>query len=161
MAIKNRTELATLLAQTILEGGRRTTADKLTEMIEALVESCPNISADKNQPDGYAGLDSSGKMTASQLAQSPSNGSIFTDAGTFKKRRATAASFDGDGGTTDFTVAHGLGVTPTVVLITPTSNNGAALFYISTKDATNFTVKYKIAPIVGTGNVTFDWEAWE
>ena len=68
------------------------------------------------------------------------------------------ATFDGDGTTTQFTIAHGLVSTPSNVQITPRSADAAGDFYV-TVDDTNIYVNYSSAPPSGSDNVVLGWEA--
>lgn len=63
----------------------------------------------------------------------------------------------GDGVTTSFNIAHGLGGTPKV-LLTAIGADAAGYAYI-TVDATNITIVYNIAPASGTNNLKFNWQA--
>ena len=69
-----------------------------------------------------------------------------------------AATFSGDGTTTQFTIAHGLVSTPSNVQVTPRSADAAGDFYV-TIDSTNIYVNYSSAPASGTDNVKLDWKA--
>lgn len=57
---------------------------------------------------------------------------------------------------TAFTIAHGLGATPTYFSVTPGNLLSAALFYV-TADATNLTVTFAAAPL--TGALSLRWVA--
>ena len=67
-------------------------------------------------------------------------------------------TFDGDGTTTKFTIAHGLVSTPSNVQVTPRSADAAGDFYV-TVDDTNIYVNYSSAPPSGSDNVVLGWEA--
>lgn len=69
------------------------------------------------------------------------------------------ATFSGTGILTTFTIAHGLGGTPTRYVVSPASSIAAALYYV-TVDATNLTVTYLVAPGTGTNNISLNWHAW-
>jgi len=69
-----------------------------------------------------------------------------------------AATFSGDGTTTQFSIAHGLVSTPTKVLVTPMTADAASDFYV-TVDDTNIYINYKSAPPSGTDNLKFSWYA--
>jgi hypothetical protein len=72
-----------------------------------------------------------------------------------------SASFDGDGATTTFTVTTALGSTPSQVLTTATSPASSSFAYVTNKTATTFDIVFLVAPVIGTGNVTFDWVAYK
>lgn len=65
---------------------------------------------------------------------------------------------NGNGATTSFAIAHGLGFTPTHRSVQPRSEvaNGAR---ITAVDATNITVGFTTAPPTGTGNIKLHWVA--
>ena len=69
-------------------------------------------------------------------------------------------SFDGDGSTTEFQIAHGLFEKPETWQITPTSED-ATLISNVTADSSSLIVKFDSAPPPGTENVSFSWEASE
>lgn len=73
-------------------------------------------------------------------------------------RRKAQATFSGNGTTTAFVIAHGLGSTPVLVNLTPGSAAANGAFY-ATADATNITITYTAAPASGTNNVVLWWEA--
>ena len=67
-------------------------------------------------------------------------------------------TFNGDGITTQFKIAHGLISTPSKVLVTPASSDATGSFYV-TVDATYIYVNYTTAPLSGTNNVVLNWYA--
>ena len=73
-------------------------------------------------------------------------------------RNSGTATFNGDGTTTQFKIAHGLTSTPSKVLVTPASSNATGSFYV-TVDATYIYVNYLTAPPSGTNNVVLSWYA--
>lgn len=68
------------------------------------------------------------------------------------------ATLSGTGSATAFTIAHGLGGTPSSVRVTPGSSAASGAFY-ATADATNITVTYTAAPASGANNVVLNWQA--
>lgn len=68
------------------------------------------------------------------------------------------AQFNGTGSQTQFTIAHGLGVTPDFISVEAYSDDARGEF-TRLKDATNITITYAIAPPSGTNNVKFVWGA--
>ena len=74
------------------------------------------------------------------------------------RRNSGTATFNGDGTTTQFKIAHGLASTPSKVLVTPASSNATGSFYV-TADATYIYVNYTTAPPSGTNNVVLNWYA--
>ena len=73
-------------------------------------------------------------------------------------KNSGAATFSGDGTTTQFSIAHGLVSTPTKVLVTPMTADAASDFYV-TADDTKIYINYKSAPPSGTDNLKFSWYA--
>jgi len=68
------------------------------------------------------------------------------------------ATFSGDGTTTQFKIAHGLGGLPTLVVVTPASSDAKGNFYV-TVDSTYIYVNYSTAPPAGTDNIQLYWYA--
>lgn len=69
---------------------------------------------------------------------------------------------DGDGTTKVFTIAHGLGATPSFFSVLSVSTD-ASETYVVTADATNLTITFagfESPPPVGTGNLVWEWEAY-
>lgn len=64
----------------------------------------------------------------------------------------------GDASATTFTIAHGLGSAPGFYVVTPTSSDANADFWL-TVDSTNITVNYPFPPPSGTNNLTYVWRA--
>jgi hypothetical protein len=65
----------------------------------------------------------------------------------------------GNGVTTVFSIAHGLGGTPTSVSVTPASSAAAGQFRVSSVTSTNIVLTYTTAPMVGTDNLSWHWNA--
>lgn len=61
--------------------------------------------------------------------------------------------------TTSYTITHGLGFTPSAILIMPTSSNAAAISYVSAITSTTFTITFLTIPILGTNNISFTYLA--
>lgn len=78
--------------------------------------------------------------------------------GIIEKRKSGTSTQSGTGILTSFTIAHSLGATPTFLSVQAGSANAVGIAYV-TADATNITVYYDIAPLTGTNNLTFYWEA--
>ena len=70
----------------------------------------------------------------------------------------TSAAQSGDGSDTTFTIAHGLNITPTYVHAIPALNDAIGSYWL-TKDATNITVNYVVAPPSGSSNLQWYWRA--
>jgi hypothetical protein len=76
----------------------------------------------------------------------------------------------GNGSSTSFTIAHGLGATPTSAIAFPGSSAAAYIvgtfgansqgLYVSALDSTNITVTFVSAPPSGTNNLVFYWVAF-
>lgn len=84
---------------------------------------------------------------------------------TFSRRQGTHTA-SGNGSTKAFSVTTGLTasggtVTPTLsyVNIIPKAEGAMGYFYITSTDASAFTVNYAIAPPTGASNIVFYWEA--
>jgi hypothetical protein len=73
-----------------------------------------------------------------------------------KKRMGALATFSGDGSTTDFVIAHGLGVAPDVALVGEGSADAVGNKWWEV-DATNLTIHFLTAPPSGTDNVKLWW----
>ena len=67
-------------------------------------------------------------------------------------------TFNGDGSTTQFTIAHNLVSTPSKVQVTPMSADASGDYYV-TVDSSNIYVNYKTAPPSGTDNIKLSWYA--
>lgn len=65
--MSSRSQLVAILNQKVLSGGRRTTAQFVRDIVTACIASTSNITDDANQPNGYAALNSGGKINASVL----------------------------------------------------------------------------------------------
>lgn len=100
---------------------------------------------------GTAAINNNGSSTNKPIVL-VNTGWITENSGT-----ATVAS----GGPTTIVVAHGLSVTPAAkdIVATPTNNMGSATkFWISTIDATNFTINVDVSP-GASSTATFAWQA--
>lgn len=91
--------------------------------------------------------------------------STYTDVGAVFRRNKSpktensgSETFNGDGSTTQFIIAHGLASEPSKVQVTPMTEDAAGDFYV-TKDATNIYVNYLSAPPSGSNNVKLSWYA--
>src|SRR5579864_7966478 len=62
----------------------------------------------------------------------------------------------GSAGVFTFSIAHGLGLTPTYFAVTPASSDAQGIAWV-TADGLNITVHYNAAPPVGTNNLSFRW----
>jgi len=69
-----------------------------------------------------------------------------------------ASTKSGDAVTTSFTIAHGLGATPSYFNVVPINAASAGISY-QTADATNITIVYTVAPASGTNNLSFKYIA--
>ena len=68
------------------------------------------------------------------------------------------ATFSASGTTLTFSIAHGLGVTPSWINIQPGSSDAKLYDYI-TADSTYIYINFSLAPGSGTNNVKFYWAA--
>jgi hypothetical protein len=69
-----------------------------------------------------------------------------------------SSSKNGDASATTFTIAHGLGGTPTYISVVPNSADADSEYYL-TVDGTNITINYSFPPPTGTGNLLYFWRA--
>lgn len=74
-------------------------------------------------------------------------------------RNSGTATFSGDGTTTTFQIAHGLGSIPTNYFVQPLSSDAQSSTYNVSVDATYITITYTTAPAGGTDNLKFYWYA--
>lgn len=70
--------------------------------------------------------------------------------------KSGTATANGNASTAVFTIAHGLGMTPSYISVQGTSVDTDDDFYFSA-DATNITVTFAFPPPTGTSNLTFIW----
>jgi len=66
------------------------------------------------------------------------------------------STFNGTGFVSAFTVTHGLGFTPAQVYVQARTANAAAN-WVTSITSTQFTVNFSTIPLLGTGNIVFDW----
>jgi hypothetical protein len=93
--------------------------------------------------------------TANQALRTNSGGTDIAWA-TLNSENAGTALASGNGSTTTFNVAHGLGSTPYMAHIQCSTHTNTFTY---TYDATNITVVFGTAPATGTNNVKFQWRA--
>lgn len=67
-------------------------------------------------------------------------------------------TFNGDGSTTVFNIAHGLPSTPGAWSVVPYTTDAKGDFFVS-GNTTNLVVTYGVPPLAGTNNVKFVWRA--
>jgi hypothetical protein len=79
----SRADLVTLLGTKVITGGRQTTAQKVRDMIDAMLVAAPNINDDKDVADGYLGLDSNNLVDITHIAQLVPAGLFLRDDGTW------------------------------------------------------------------------------
>lgn len=82
------------------------------------------------------------------------NGTIWKDLPTLDSERVGKSVASGDGSTTVFNIAHGLGSNPTYAFVDCSSHAIGRTF---TTDATNIVVTFASAPPTGTNNVIIYW----
>lgn len=80
----SRSQLVTLLTQKVLSSGRRTTAQFVRDIINALIISVPNIPDDANAINGYMALDANGLVDITKLAVITPSGAYLRDDGTYQ-----------------------------------------------------------------------------
>lgn len=71
--------------------------------------------------------------------------------------RVGKSTASGNGSTTAFTIAHGLGSTPGYTFISVASSGSAVIAAKADSDATNITVTFASAPSSGSNNVVIYW----
>ena len=86
------------------------------------------------------------------------NPGTWTEFGTIEKLKKGTSIQSGNGVLTSFTIPHTLGTTPTFINIQAGSFDAQDIGYI-TANSTNITINYNVAPLTGTNNLTFYWEA--
>jgi len=69
---------------------------------------------------------------------------------------ASQVTKSGDGSTASFTVTHSLGSVPSVVSMTPASEDASTDFWVSSKSSTDLTITFARAPPTGTDNLAFE-----
>lgn len=159
MSQLNRADLKALLEEKVLTGGRRTRAEGLRVLIEAIVDSVSNIEDDGNANNGFIKLDSSGLIEdISTIAAASPSGLFLKDDGSWRKIFDFGEeTFNGTGVQTKFTVSHSLGATPTIAIVTPASEDSASLFYVNSYTPTTFDIEFLVPPIAGTNNVVINF----
>lgn len=78
---------------------------------------------------------------------------------TFNAENTGIATASGNGSTTVFNIAHSIGSTPTVYMISLMSLSPVTYPFTYTADATNIVVTFTTAPISGSNNVKISWRA--
>lgn len=73
-----------------------------------------------------------------------------------EKVAADTALKSGDGSTTSFSLSHSLGMTPSVASVTPTSQDAASDFWVSSKTSSAVEISYSTAPASGSSNLGYD-----
>ncbi len=79
-----RAQLRSLLATTVLSGGRRTTAQFVRDFENEIIASLINKIDDANVVNGYLGIDSSGKVNSSFIKSGNNLGYYLRDDGTWQ-----------------------------------------------------------------------------
>ena len=79
-----------------------------------------------------------------------------TGVGSAGAAKANVTLKSGNGTTKIFTIAHGLGTTPAVAVVKPTSINAFGDF-TTAFDSTDITITYQNAPPSGTNNLEYNW----
>lgn len=71
-----------------------------------------------------------------------------------------SSTFNGVTLTTQYTITHSLGFTPSKIFIQPKSTNASALSYVDNITSTTFRITFLTIPVIGTNNISFDWVAY-
>lgn len=79
----NVSEISQLITDNILNGGRRTTAERARAVFNAINTSFLNIEDHLNVNGGYLGIDSSGKVDVSKIKKDTPTGQFLKDNGTW------------------------------------------------------------------------------
>jgi len=84
---------------------------------------------------------------------------VYSYGTTLKKtKNSGTATFNGDGSTTDFNIAHNMSQTPTIVHLEAKTSDASGDKYWEA-DSTNITVHFITAPPTGNNNVVLSWKA--
>jgi alanine dehydrogenase len=150
----------------LLTGADQVTTDAFTTTLtNKTVNATNNTITDTSQATGDILRNNGSKFV--RLARGSANQVLQTNSGGTDIAWATISSYtegkgsstkSGDASTTAFTIAHGLGGTPTWFNVEPTSIEADSDIYL-TADGTNITVTYNFAPPTGTSNLTYVWRA--
>jgi len=158
MSKDTRAELQALKDSLIISGTKQTTAANLRAVFDVLIQSLSNILDDKDQPNGYLGIESDGTANVSLIKSATPSGKFLRDNGTFDAPLYGGTfSVNGNSSTVTFQVNHGLGFAPSVVVATPMTQDSAATHWIENFTASSFDITFKIAPPSGTKNIKFNY----
>lgn len=126
--------------------GRATTDTLTNKSIDATTNTISNIA--------NANVSSTAAIAWTKISKT---GAVPTDVGAYTEAKGTATK-SGTASATTFTIAHGLGSTPTWYQASPGSTDADDDFWV-TVDATNITINYAFAPPSGTNNLSYIWRA--
>lgn len=154
----NRSQLETLITEKVLTGGKRTRAEFVRDVLDAIIESVPNIADDKDQTNGYLGINSSDMVNVSFIKESVSSKKYLKGTGAWELPFDSGnMQANGTGVLTSFVQTHNLGRAPSAVFITPRNSLSSAKCHISAITPDDFTVTFDVAPALGTNNIEFDY----
>jgi len=100
-------------------------------------------------------FDRKAKGTALQVLR-VNSGATDVEYASLNSENVGTALASGNGSTTTFNIAHGLGSTPYMAFVQCSTHSNTFTF---SYDATNITVVFGTAPPSGTNNVKFQWKA--
>lgn len=107
---------------------------------------------------GWTGLDSNhvANVIPTNLIWANSKGEFFKSPMPYNKGNTTLSSTLLQ---TTFVITHGLGYTPTSVIVQPKSASAASGHYVSAISSTTFTITYLVN--IGISSLTWDWIAYK
>jgi hypothetical protein len=151
MSAINRAALVALLEQKVLSGGKRTTGEGIRELITAMIESLVALIDDKDVNGGYLGIDEDGLVDVAKIAKETPTGQILSDSGAWINNiKSGTVDLPGNGSDDDFTVAHGLGRTPTEVIATMRDAVPSGLtYYVDNFSDSSFRITFDSPPSGG------------
>lgn len=161
MAQSTRIQLEALRDSLIRSGGvgGKITAENIREFETAIIDSLLNILDDANLSEGYLSIDADGRVDVTKINSSDSNSSsqLLQGDGSWRNSKSGKYSADGNGVQTVFTVTHGGGFSPTVVVASAGGPDSAKPFYTDNYTPTGFDVVFLTAPSAGSNNVIINF----
>lgn len=96
--MSTRAELVDLLNEKVITGGRQTTAQKVRDFENDFITSVPNIEDDKDQADGYLGLDADSLVDVIHIAKLTPTGQFLRDDGSWQNVAGSGIDVEQDFG---------------------------------------------------------------
>ena len=156
-----RSQLKTLITDGVLSGGRRTIAATLRSILNAIVDACSNISDDKDQANGYVGIDGSGIANTSAIKSLTPTGQFLKDDGTWATPSSsgylpyTGASSALNLGVNDFTTT-GLSTLGETRIVHGTIANQGIVFRSQVGTASNGAIYMSVVPSATNHSLVYD-----